>query len=115
MVFDLQCWVQGCMTEGYVVFDVQCWVQGCVTEGYVVFDVQCWVQSCVAEGQSLQNRTARCTAERNATYVSDSLCDVKAKPAVTRVCENPLCQPVWNTSEWSAVCQPRPCPLPFSS
>ena len=81
----------------------------CMTEVHVVCDVQCWVQRCVAEGQSLQNRTARCTAERNATYVSDSLCDVRTRPAVTRVCENALCQPVWNTSEWSAVSQHRAC------
>ena len=68
--------------------------------------MQCGVQSCVAEGQSLQNRTARCTAERNATYVTDTLCDVTARPPLTRLCENPLCQPVWNTSEWSVVSEP---------
>ena len=98
------CCLTCCMTDVHVLFDVLYDGGAC--------DVQCWVQSCVAEGQSLQNRTARCTAERNATYVSDSLCDVRTRPAVTRVCENALCQPVWNTSEWSAVSQHRACSRP---
>ncbi|XP_076465390.1 protein madd-4-like [Babylonia areolata] len=61
----------------------------------------CSVQNCTAEGQARQNRTVRCTAERNASYVSDSLCDVTQRPVTSQLCENPSCQPIWNTSDWS--------------
>lgn len=67
------------------------------------FSVQCAVENCVSDGQSVLNRTVRCTAERNASYVSDDLCDVTAKPPVTQKCPNSLCRPVWNTSQWSDV------------
>ncbi|XP_076443414.1 protein madd-4-like [Babylonia areolata] len=61
----------------------------------------CSVKSCTREGRAMQKRTIRCTAERNASYVSDRLCDVNRKPEMTKECKNPLCVPMWNTSEWS--------------
>ncbi|XP_070177098.1 protein madd-4-like [Littorina saxatilis] len=63
---------------------------------------QCSTHNCVLEGQASQNRTSRCTAERNASYVSDRLCDIALRPSVSRLCNNSRCVPMWNTSEWSA-------------
>ncbi|KAL8616635.1 hypothetical protein ACOMHN_031617 [Nucella lapillus] len=61
----------------------------------------CSVKNCIAERKAKQTRTVRCTAERNASYVSDSLCNVTRRPEVTKDCKNSLCIPMWNTSNWS--------------
>lgn len=62
----------------------------------------CSAKHCVEEGQALQERSVRCTAERDAAYVNDSLCDVSVRPDTTQLCDISHCHPVWNTSEWSA-------------
>jgi hypothetical protein len=68
-----------------------------------IFVMQCTAKSCVKEGKALQERTVRCTAERDASYVDDALCDVNVRPPVTQFCDHPQCHAIWNTSEWSAV------------
>nr|KAG5689494.1 hypothetical protein BaRGS_000600 [Batillaria attramentaria] len=69
---------------------------------YAFDSISCSVDNCVADGLAVQNRTTRCTAERNASYVSDDHCDVRLKPSVSRMCDIPQCRAIWNTSEWSA-------------
>ncbi|XP_035828509.1 ADAMTS-like protein 1 [Aplysia californica] len=62
---------------------------------------QCLEENCAREGFSSKVRTVSCVMESNTSVVADRLCNETLQPLSRKECRNPLCRPVWNTSQWS--------------